>query len=140
MGDRGRFSTVAAFLAQALYAQARLEEAAAVVLSAAAAATTYDFYTQAVWRGTRALILAGAGESEQAERLAREAVALSRETDWLNLAGDSLLALAEVLAAGGRTAEATAHASEALRRYREKGNMISARRAEQLAGLDRGRP
>jgi predicted ATPase/class 3 adenylate cyclase len=140
MGDRGRFSTVAAFLAQALYAQARLEEADAVVLSAAAAATTYDFYTQAVWRGTRALILAGAGESEQAERLAREAVALSRETDWLNLAGDSLLALAEVLAAGGRTAEATAHASEALRRYREKGNKISARRAEQLAGLDRGRP
>jgi class 3 adenylate cyclase/tetratricopeptide (TPR) repeat protein len=140
MGDRGRFSTVAAFLSQALYAQARLEEADAVVLSAAAAATTDDFYTQAVWRGTRALILTSAGESEQAERLAREAVALTRETDWPNLAGDALLVLAEVLAAGGRIAEATARAGEALRRYREKGNEISARRAEQLARLDRGRP
>jgi class 3 adenylate cyclase/tetratricopeptide (TPR) repeat protein len=140
MGDRGRFSTVAAFLSQALYAQARLEEADAVVLSAAAAVTTYDLYTQAMWRATRALILASAGEPGQAERLAREAVALSRGTDWPNLAGDSLLVLAEVLAAGGRTAEATACAGEALRRYREKGNEISARRAEQLARLDRDRP
>jgi ATP/maltotriose-dependent transcriptional regulator MalT len=140
MGDRARFSTVAAFLSQALYGQARLEEADAIALSAAAATTTYDFYTQAVWRGTRALILASAGESQQAERLARQAVALSRETDSTNLTGDALLILAEVLAAGGRTAEAMAHAGEALRRYREKGNKISARRAEQLAGVDRGRP
>jgi class 3 adenylate cyclase/tetratricopeptide (TPR) repeat protein len=140
MGDRGRFSTVAAFLSQALYAQGRLEEADAVALSAAAAATADDFYTQAVWRGTRALILASAESFEQAERLAREAVALSRGTDWPNLAGDALLVLAEVLAAGGRTAEATARAGEALRRYRQKGNDISARRAEQLARLDRGKP
>jgi class 3 adenylate cyclase/tetratricopeptide (TPR) repeat protein len=140
MGDRARFSTVAAYLSQALYAQARFEEADTVALEAAAAATTDDFYTQAVWRGTRALILASAGESEQAERLAREAVALSRGTDWLNLAGDALLVLAEVLAVGGRTAEARARAGEALRRYRQKGNDISAHRAEQLARLDRGRP
>jgi hypothetical protein len=45
-----------------------------------------------------------------------------------------------VLAASGRAAEATACAGEALRRYREKGNEISARRAEQLARLDRDRP
>jgi predicted ATPase len=140
MGDQGRFSTVAAFLSQALYAQARLEEADAVALSASAAATTDDFYTQAVWRGTRALILVSTGESEQAERLAREAVALTRETDWPNLVGDALLVLAEVLAAGGRIAEAKVRAREALRRYREKGNEISARRAEQLARLDHGRP
>jgi class 3 adenylate cyclase/tetratricopeptide (TPR) repeat protein len=140
MGDRARFSTVAAYLSQALYAQARLKEADTVALEAAAAATTDDLYTQAVWRETRALILASAGESEQAERLAREAVALSRGTDWLNLAGDALLVLAEVLAVGGRTAEARARAGEALRRYRQKGNDISAHRAEQLARLDRGRP
>jgi tetratricopeptide (TPR) repeat protein len=140
MGDRARFSTVAAFLAQALYAQARLEEADAIALSAAAATTTYDFYTEAVWRGTRALILAGRREFQQAEGLAREAVALSRETDSTNLIGDTLLILAEVLAAGGRIAEATAHAGEALHRYLEKGNKVSARRAEQLAGLDQGGP
>jgi class 3 adenylate cyclase/tetratricopeptide (TPR) repeat protein len=140
MGDRSRFSTVAAFLSQALYGQARLEEADAVARQAAAAATAYDFYAQAAWRGTRALILASAGRFEQAERLAEEAVALSRGTDWPNLAGDALLVLAEVLAAGGRMAEATACAGEALRRYQQKGNDISARRAERLARLDRGRP
>jgi predicted ATPase/class 3 adenylate cyclase len=139
MGDRSRFSTAAAFLAQALYAQSRLDEADTVVLAAAAAATTYDFYTQAVWRGTRALILARTGELQRAERLAREALELTEETDSLNLAGDALLILAEVLATSGRIAEATAYASEAVHRYGEKGNKISARRAEQFAGLDRGR-
>jgi predicted ATPase/class 3 adenylate cyclase len=139
MGDRSRFSTAAAFLSQALYAQSRLDEANTVALAAAAAATTYDFYTQAVWRGTRALILARAGESQQAERLAREALALTEETDSLNLAGDALLVLAEVLATSGRIAEAAAYASQALHRYQEKGNKISVHRAEQFAGLDRGR-
>ena len=139
MGDRSRFSTAAAFLAQALYAQSRLDEANTVALAAAAAASTYDFYTQAVWRGTRALILARTGGFQQAERLAREALELTEETDSLNLAGDALLVLAEVLATSGGIAEATAYAGEAVHRYREKGNKISARRAEQFAGLDRGR-
>jgi tetratricopeptide (TPR) repeat protein len=92
-----------------------------------------------VWRGTRALILARTGGFQQAERLAREALELTEETDSLNLAGDALLVLAEVLATSGGIAEATAYASEAVHRYREKGNKISARRAEQFAGLDRGR-
>jgi predicted ATPase/class 3 adenylate cyclase len=139
MGDRSRFSTAAAFLAQALYAQLRLDEANTVALAAAAAATTYDFYTQAVWRGTRALILARTGELQQAERLARDALEFTEETDSLNLAGDALLVLAEVLATSGRIAEAAAYASAAVHRYREKGNKVSSRRAEQFAGLDRGR-
>jgi ATP/maltotriose-dependent transcriptional regulator MalT len=135
MGDRGRFSTVAAFLSRALYAQSRLDEANTVALSAAEAASTHDVYTQAVWRGTRALILASTGQSEPAEALAREAVVLSGETDSPDLAGDALVVLAEVLFTAGRLTEATACANEALNRYRAKGNKPSARRASSMFGL-----
>ncbi|MEU4690045.1 adenylate/guanylate cyclase domain-containing protein [Actinoplanes sp. NPDC023714] len=140
MGDRSRYSTVAAFLAQALYAQDRFGEANEQALSAAATATADDFYTQTVWRGTRALILAHAGDAEQALALARHAVALTQNTDSLNLAGDALLVLAEVLVAAGHRDDAAVYAREALRRYRDKGNAVSSRRAEDIASLDRNRP
>jgi predicted ATPase/class 3 adenylate cyclase len=138
MGDRSRLSTVAAFLAQALYAQSRFEEADAVALLAASTAMTHDAYTQALWRGTRAQLLAVAGDLEQAERLAREAVALTDETDSPNLAGDAHLILAEVLYLSGHTTRAVHHAHEAFRRYRAKGNRVSNRRAKELSPLDCG--
>ena len=57
-----------------------------------------------LWRQARGKLLARRGELEEGERLAREAVALAEETDMLNVHGDALLDLAEVLALAGRDA------------------------------------
>ena len=135
MGDRSRLSTTCAFLAQALYAQGRYAAADAAALAAAAATTPHDSYTQAVWRGTHARVLVRRGELEEAERVALEGAAIASQTDSPDLAGDALLVLADVLTVGSRTTEAAAHAREALRHYRAKGNKVSSRLAEELAGL-----
>jgi predicted ATPase/class 3 adenylate cyclase len=139
IGDRSRLSSALAFLAQALYAQARHEEAETAALSAAALATRHDSYTHVVWRCARARVLAVAGEHSEAHRLAAEAANLAAETDSTNLLADAQLVLAEVLAVAERDSDAAVHAGEALRLYDGKGNVVSSRRAEQLAQLDPGR-
>ena len=129
MGDLGRLSTEAAFLAQALYLQGRHEEAEALTGVSEGAATPDDIFSQIAWRGVRSKALARRGEHEQADRLAREAVALGEGTDGLNLHGDALLDLAEVLGTAGRPAEEAAAAERALALYERKGNLPSMARA-----------
>jgi len=129
MGDLGRLSTEAAFLAQALYLQGRHDEAEALTGVSEGAATPDDVFSQIAWRGVRSKALANRGEIEQAERLAREAVALAEETDGLNLHGDALLDLAEVLRTAGRPAEEAVAAERALALYERKGNLPSMARA-----------
>ena len=65
--------------------------------AAAAAAADDDIVTQVIWRGVQAKILAREGRCEEAEALAREAVALVEPTDLLSHHGDAMLDLAEVL-------------------------------------------
>ena len=129
MGDLGRLSTEAAFLAQAVYVQGRYEEAESLTGVSEGAATPDDVFSQIAWRGVRSKALARRGEVEQAERLAREAVALAKGTDGLTLHGDALLDLAEVLRAAGRPDEAEAAVERALALYERKGNVVSATRA-----------
>ena len=63
------------------------------------------------------------------EQLAREAVAISQQTDGLTFQGDALYDLAEVLLqAGGRSQEAAAALEEALERYEQKRNLAMANR------------
>ena len=81
---------------------------------------------------TRAKVLAGCGQTSQAESLAREAVALAAESDFLVLRGDTLMDLAEVLRLVGRPSEAVPAVEEALRLYEQKGNTVSAARARAL--------
>jgi DNA-binding SARP family transcriptional activator len=133
MGDRSRRSTVAAFLAAALAEQGRTEEAEALSIMAADAALSHDAHTQIAWRGPRARALARRGANTDAERLAREAVALAESTDSPSVQGDALLDLATVLAQADRADDAADAAAEAARRYRAKGNVVSTARAEALA-------
>jgi hypothetical protein len=74
-------------------------------------------------------VLALQGDAGEAERLAREAVALVAPTDLLNLRGDVWLALAVALWAHGSADEATAALSEAVRLYEQKGNVAGAAHA-----------
>jgi predicted ATPase/class 3 adenylate cyclase len=129
MGDLGRLSTEAAFLALALHAQGRYEEAEYFTGVSEGSTTPDDVFSHIAWRGVRSKALARKGELEQAELLARDAVALAEETDGLNLYGDALLDLGEVLRTAGRPAEAGAATERALSLYERKGNLVSAARA-----------
>ena len=79
----------------------------------------------------QALVLAHRGDHAEAERLAREAVAIIEQTDSLNLQGETLRDLAEVLHAAGRAEEAAATLVDALDRYERKRNLPMARQVRE---------
>ena len=83
-----------------------------------------------LWRPVRAKVLARRGEHAEAERLAREALAIGEATDDLNGQGDTYADLAEVLLLAGKPDEATATLEQALERYKRKGNLVSTQRAQ----------
>ena len=135
MGDLGYLSSVAAFLAQALYGQGRLDEADDLARRAQASAAPDDLWSQVLAGGTRAKVCASRGAHEEAERYAREAVGLAAATDALDLHGNALVDLADTLALADRTEEAATCVADALRLYERKGNDVSAERARaRLAG------
>ncbi len=121
MGEQAALSTLAAMLAQALYAQGRDDEALAFTAIGEESAAPDDLHTQVQWRGARAKLLARAGGAGEAERLAREGVALADRTDFLVMRGNAVLDLGEVLLALGRGDEAAAAGDEALALYDRKG-------------------
>ena len=83
-----------------------------------------------LWRQARARVLAVRGEAGEAERLAREAVAIGNETDLVDAQGDAYADLAEVLSLGGKNGEAADALEDALARYTRKGNLVQASRVE----------
>ena len=132
MGERGYLSTVAAELARALCEQGRFEESDRFTQVSEEFGPLDDFATQVEWRGPRAKILARRGRSGAAVALAEEGVGLASKTDYLNLRGDALTDLSEVLKLVGRTEDALSAAAEALRVYEEKGNVVSAERVRTM--------
>ena len=141
LGEQGFLSTAAGTLAQALYALDRLEEADAWAGRAAELGASDDAFTQLLWRQVRAKALARRGEHAEAERLAREAVAIGEATDFLNGQGDANADLAEVLLLTGKPDEAAAALEQALERYERKGNRVSAERVQtRLAELQDAAP
>jgi tetratricopeptide (TPR) repeat protein len=80
----------------------------------------------------RAKAIANGGRLAEGEQLAREAVALAQDTDDINLHGDALMALAEVLRLAERPDEAAPFIDQALRLYEQKGNLVSAGKARSL--------
>jgi tetratricopeptide (TPR) repeat protein len=141
LGDQSQLSTAAGKLAQALYALDRLEEADAWAGRAAELGASDDAFTQMLWRQVRAKVLARRGEHAEAERLAREAVAIGEQNDMLDAQGDVYADLAEVLLLSGKADEAAAALEQALERYERKGNLVSTQRAQtRLAELQRPAP
>jgi tetratricopeptide (TPR) repeat protein len=126
--EQGSASTVAGRLARALYEVDRLEEAESWAARAAELGASDDRLTQMVWRQVQAKVHARRGEHAEADRLAREAVAICEETDLLDNAAEAHADLAEVLAMAGRTDEAAAAFAGALARYERKENLVMAER------------
>jgi predicted ATPase/class 3 adenylate cyclase len=126
MGDQFFLSTTAAFLARAVFAQDRVEEAEDLAQLSARLAATGDLLTHVLWRGVQARILARRGRLDDAESLAREAVSLAERTDFLVHHGDALVDLAYILQDSGRIGEAAAAAAAGLHLHEQKGNLITA--------------
>jgi tetratricopeptide (TPR) repeat protein len=135
MGDRSRRATIAAQLGNAALRHAHLDEAEELSRVSEDLGVEEDRLNESMWRSLRARVHAARGEHEHAEQLAREAVAIAEETDYLELAAGAWLDLAEVLRAGG-SGDAPSAAREALERYERKGNVVAAARAAAL--LDAG--
>jgi class 3 adenylate cyclase/tetratricopeptide (TPR) repeat protein len=127
LGEKYVLPSVAALLAQAVYAQGRYEEALELSMGAREIGSEDDVDAQTLWRCACAKALARQGSVAEAEGLARAAVELVRETDALVMRADALADLAEVLALAGRADEAAATLDEAVALYERKGAVAAAR-------------
>jgi class 3 adenylate cyclase/tetratricopeptide (TPR) repeat protein len=138
-GAVGFLQTFAPLLGRSLCALGRHDEAEPLAeLGRTLDKTGQDVFTQALWRQVQALVHARRGRHAEAEALAREAVAVVEPTDALNMQGDALSDLAEVLHAAGRGEAAEAAYAEASARYERKRNLARAAQVrERLAELHR---
>jgi tetratricopeptide (TPR) repeat protein len=127
----GVLATTTAMLAQAVYAQGRVEEAGELCRAIDSRAVADDILTRTLWHGTHAKVLAHDGRGDEAEALAHEAVALVQGTDLLSHRGDAMLDLADVLRTCGRDADAERAITAALALYERKGNAAAAARARE---------
>jgi DNA-binding SARP family transcriptional activator len=125
MGDRAQLSLIATLLARAVEEQGRTEEAFELSEVGERFAIQEDVCAQVIWRAVRARALASRGSTADAERLAREAVALAAGTDWLIGRGDAAWTLGVALFASGAEAEAYQAWSDALSFYEHKGAKLS---------------
>jgi class 3 adenylate cyclase/tetratricopeptide (TPR) repeat protein len=134
MGNQDFLSPAAGNLAGAFYALDQLDEADSWAGRSAELGTSDDALKEMAWRRVRAKVLARRGEHAEAERLAREAVAIGEGTDSLIGQGDANADLAEVLFLAGKRDEAVAALRQALDRYERKGHLVLAQRTrERLA-------
>lgn len=124
-------TNAATLLAEVLLDRDELEEADELVARAAEWAPKDQPIQHARVGAARARVLARQGHPD-AEAVAREAVALADTTDFLDLRGDSRVALADVLHRAGHEDGAAEALAEALRLYELKGNVVSADRVRAL--------
>ena len=131
MGETGVLSTVAAELADTMCLQGRCDdEVLGLTATSEELASRDDRLSQILWRRVRAKVLAGRDELAAAERLARDAVAVAGETDYVDCRADALMDLAEVLMVAGSGDEASRMGDLALGLYGAKANVAGAQQAE----------
>jgi len=133
-GQRGFLSTFSSMRGRSLCALGRHDEAEPLAQLGREIGDEQDAIGQALWRQVQALVHARRGEHAEAEQLAREAVAITERTDSLNLQGDALCDLAEVLHAAGHTSGAAAMLDQALERYERKKNLAMAAQVRERFG------
>lgn len=115
---------LAPLVAEALLAQGRDGEAAAVLMDADGDAHSIPW--QVRLRTARARLLAACGEVTAALDEAQAAVQRAALLDDVNLSADAYGALAQVLDISGRADEARNARDEAYERYVLKGNVVAA--------------
>jgi class 3 adenylate cyclase/tetratricopeptide (TPR) repeat protein len=119
-----------ALLAEALYQLGSLDEAARFADLACATSAPDDVAAQVIASEVSAKVEARRfpERTEQALSSARAAASLAAATDALNLWGDSLVSVADVLQSAGRDGEARAVLDQAAGVFLRKGNIAAAAR------------
>jgi len=122
--------------ALALYRLDRFDEARAAAQQVSVQFS--DLSSVCLALGVEAMVLAREGALEDAELIARDAVARMDASDFPNDRADMRMSLAEVLEIAGRPGEAIDAIHEAIALYEAKGNVQQARtaraRLESLTG------
>src|SRR5262245_66110157 len=131
IGETYLRSTVAGYLAAAVYAQGRFDEALELSRTAEELAADDDVTSQAFWRSVRAKVEPRSGRLADALPLADTAVEVLRRTDDLVALARVLVDRAEVLAAD-RPDDARASLREALELLERKENVVGARQVAAL--------
>jgi len=124
--ERYVLSTIAGLLGRVLETLDRAEEADKAIRTAEEISAPDDLDAQPIWRGTRARLLARDGQYPEAERFAREAVAMREQADTPILLAEALIDLAVVLDRASRPADADAVLAEALTLAQRKGDDATA--------------
>jgi class 3 adenylate cyclase/tetratricopeptide (TPR) repeat protein len=132
LGQQSFLSTTSGALAEAYYQLGRLEAADTWALRGRELGASDDAMTQMFWRQVRAKVLARRNEYPEAERLAREAVAIGEQTDMLDYQAAAYADLGEVLSLAGRHEEAAEALKQALVRYERKQNLVMTGRVRAL--------
>jgi class 3 adenylate cyclase/tetratricopeptide (TPR) repeat protein len=133
MGERNYISTTAGMLAEVLYRQGRFSEAAEFADVCRDIASADDVASVFLWRCVRAKLQARDGQHDQADAMLAEALAMIGDTDWLDAQGEGFMNLAEIRLLAGRISDAIAALDQAAERFAAKGNLVSVRRAADLA-------
>jgi len=133
-------STYSARLGRYLCALGRYEEAAPLAQQSRDLGDEQDVSTQIEWRRVQALVLSHRNEHAEAERLAREAVAIAESSDSPVWQGDAVADLAQVLEAAGRRDDSIAAWQQALDRYERKGVIPLAHRTRKRIAALQGTP
>jgi hypothetical protein len=131
-------AVVAAQLAEILCAQRRDDEAEHFIDVGRQNGGRDNILAQGLRATTAAKVLARRNAVEDAERVAREAIAIFANSDMLDCRADANLSLYEVFRTAGRQQDAVSAIEEALRLYTQKGNVASATRARTLLAACRG--
>jgi class 3 adenylate cyclase/tetratricopeptide (TPR) repeat protein len=129
MGGNGPRANVASLLARVRLVQGDNEEAEELTRICERIAGADQLDVQIRWRSIRAIVLAGRGELEAAERLARRAVYLADQTDQPASRAEAHLDLAQVLRFGGHYGEERRELKLGAQLYKEKGSHVAEREA-----------
>ncbi len=129
-GDRGFSSTVATRAARAYLDLGQDVEAVRWAEIALRDSTPDDYASQGPGRSVLARVRARAGDHGEAERLAREAVAIMDATDALSEVAETHADLGGVLLAAGKRDEAGQEFQYALEMYERKGHLVGVSRME----------
>jgi DNA-binding SARP family transcriptional activator/tetratricopeptide (TPR) repeat protein len=129
LGERSGASTLACYAAEARCEQGLYDEALELTIACVERATEDDLASQMLWRAARARCAVAAGDLDEAERLAREGVAIAERTDFILMHATTLLSLADVLLARENVSAAADPTRTALELYERKGNVVAAERA-----------
>jgi class 3 adenylate cyclase/predicted ATPase len=128
VGERYFRSSIAAFLAQALWAQAKFDDAEAFTTIAEELTEADDVWSQVAWQTVRAKLLARGGQADEGVALARAAVELAAKTSNIEQHADALVDLDEVYGLADRPADQGPPLEEALALYERKGDVVLAGR------------